>query len=87
MASDSGTLYVGVTNSLERRVYEHKTGRNSGFTQRYSCHKLVYYELHETPQDAIDREKQIKRWSREKKQGLIRELNPPWLDLSDGWYE
>ena len=87
MASESGTLYVGFTNGLEHRVHQHKTGFYDGFTKWYQCHKLVYYEEHQYVLNAIDREKQIKRWRREKKEDLIRTINPQWRDLSIGWYE
>ncbi|MBU1130574.1 GIY-YIG nuclease family protein [Patescibacteria group bacterium] len=81
MASASGTLYVGMTNDLERRVDEHKRGLIECFTKKYSCHKLVYYEHFTDVYEAIEREKQIKRWRREKKQNLIRTINPIWKDL------
>ena len=86
MASDSGTLYVGVTNDLERRLYEHKNNLIDGFTKKYSCHKLVYFEQFNYVKDAINREKQIKKWRREKKEFLIRTINPSWKDLSLEWY-
>ena len=82
MASKSGTLYVGMTNNLQRRVWEHKNNINEGFTKRYSCHKLVYYEHYNYVYDAINREEQIKRWRRQKKEFLIRTINPSWKDLS-----
>ncbi len=85
MASYSGTLYVGITNNLERRVYEHKYNLIEGFTKKYSCHKLVYYEHFTNVYEAINREKQIKRWRREKKQNLIRTINRGWRDLSLEW--
>ncbi|QQR83058.1 GIY-YIG nuclease family protein [Candidatus Peregrinibacteria bacterium] len=88
MASDSGTLYVGVTNDLERRVLEHKEQENpESFTAKYHCHKLVYYEESEEVVAAIEREKQIKKWRREKKQNLIKTVNPKWKDLSEDWYD
>jgi putative endonuclease len=87
MASESGTLYIGVTNSLERRVYEHKSNRNPGFTQKYACHKLVYYEHFTDIEIAIAREKQLKKWRREKKEFLIRTMNRSWKDLSLDWYK
>jgi len=87
MASNSGTLYVGFTNGLEHRVHQHKTEFYDGFTKWYQCHKLVYFEEHEYVLNAIGREKQIKRWRREKKESLIRTINPSWRDLSMGWYE
>ncbi len=81
MASPSGTLYVGMTNDLIRRVSEHKRGNVQGFTKKYSCHKLIYYEHYDYVYDAIEREKEIKKWRREKKQNLIRTINPHWKDL------
>ncbi len=76
-----GTLYVGVTNDLIRRVYEHREGLADGFTKRYGVKMLVYYEQHDTAAAAIQREKNIKHWSREWKIGLILSLNPQWRDL------
>lgn len=87
MASESGTLYVGFTNGLEDRVDQHKYDLIEGFTKKYQCHKLIYFEEHEYVLNAIEREKQIKRWRREKKEDLIRTINPTWKDLSTGWYE
>jgi len=86
MASESGTLYIGVTNNLERRVYEHKNNLIPGFTSKYSCHKLIYFENYSYIDSAIVREKQLKKWRREKKEFLIRTINPSWKDLSEGWY-
>ena len=85
MASESGTLYTGMTNNLERRVYEHKNGLFSGYTKQYKCTKLVYFENYDYVQDAIKREKKIKGWIREKKENLIKEINPHWKDLSLEW--
>lgn len=85
MASNSGTLYIGMTNNLERRVYEHKNNLIDGFTKKYSCHKLVYYEHFTNVYDAMDRERQLKKWRREKKESLIRTINPSWKDLSLDW--
>ena len=79
----NGTIYVGVTNDLVRRVYEHKYNLMPGFTQKYACHRLVYHEAFETMFDAISREKQIKAGSRKKKIILIETLNPQWRDLYD----
>jgi putative endonuclease len=78
-----GTLYVGVTNDLVRRVYEHREGVADGFTKRYGVKLLVYYEQHETVPLAIQREKSIKHWPREWKIDLIVSLNPDWRDLYD----
>lgn len=75
-------MYIGVTNDLERRVSEHKMGIYEGFSKRYKCHSLVYYEHFTDIRDAIDREKQIKKWRRDKKEILIDSINPEWKDLS-----
>jgi putative endonuclease len=77
----NGTIYVGVTSHLVRRVYEHKHHLILGFTQKYDCHRLVYYEYFEAMYDAISREKQIKAGKRKKKIALIEAFNPPWHDL------
>ncbi|MFN3248521.1 GIY-YIG nuclease family protein [Roseibium album] len=79
-----GTLYVGVTNALLKRLYEHREGRGSAFTAKYGVHRLVYFEIHEEIEQAIKREKQIKRWKRAWKVSLIEERNPNWDDLSLG---
>jgi len=76
-----GTLYVGVTNNLVRRVYEHREGLAPGFTKKYGVKMLVYYEAHDTVLAAIQREKNIKHWSREWKIDLILSANPEWRDL------
>ena len=75
-------LYVGVTNNLVRRIYEHKNNLVDGFTAKYNVHKLVYYDYGEDVISAITREKQIKGWTRKKKISLIESMNPKWLDLS-----
>ena len=80
-SSKNGTLYVGVTNDLRRRVHEHKHQMVKGFTQKYCIHHLVYFERHENPESAITREKQIKKWKRLWKIRLINEKNPEWKDL------
>lgn len=82
MASHSRTLYTGVTNSIARRVDEHRRKAYPGFTERYRIDQLVYYEATTDIHMAIAREKQIKGWRREKKIALIESLNPLWLDLS-----
>ena len=76
-----GTIYVGVTNNLVRRVHEHRTNAVRGFTSRYNLHRLVYYEAHETAPLAIQREKTIKHWVRQWKVDLIERDNPNWDDL------
>jgi putative endonuclease len=78
-----GTLYVGVTNDLVRRVYEHREGLIPGFTKRYGVKMLVYYEQYDSPAFAIQREKNIKHWPREWKIDLIVSMNPDWRDLYD----
>lgn len=74
-------LYVGVTNSLEGRLLEHRNGHGSAFTKRYNCHFLVYYERYQYVGKAIAREKEIKGWSRKKKEDLNAEMNPEWCFL------
>lgn len=78
-------LYTGITNNLERRVYEHKNKLVKGFTAKYNINKLVYFDYTEKVISAISREKQIKGWSREKKNELIESTNPEWKDLSEGF--
>lgn len=85
MSSLSRTLYTGVTNNLERRVYEHKQKLIPGFTQEYHVTNLVYYEATPDVRSAIAREKQIKGWLRAKKLALIESANPEWRDLSEDW--
>jgi putative endonuclease len=80
-SSRNGTLYTGVTSNLVERVYQHKQRRTPGFTERYHCTMLVFYEFYEDMITAIDREKQIKAGSRRKKLELVESLNPSWRDL------
>ena len=87
MANDSGTLYIGVTNDLQRRVYEHKKKLVEGFTEKYNITKLVHYEQTNDVMAAIEREKQLKGWIRKKKVALIESENPYWEDLSKDWFE
>ena len=82
MASLSGTLYVGVTNNVARRSFDHKLGEGSAFTKRYDVNRLVYYECFQYIGNAIRREKEIKGWRREEKIALIEALNPSWRDLN-----
>ena len=77
----NGTLYTGITSNLLKRVYEHKHGLVEGFTKKYNVHNLVWYELHESAESAIMREKQIKKWKRDWKLKLIEKVNPRWTDL------
>ncbi len=79
----NGTLYVGVTTDLVKRVYEHKNNLVDGFTKKYHVHMLVYFEMHDDIVTAITREKQIKKWNRSWKIELIEKTNPQWRDLYD----
>ena len=80
----NGTLYVGVTNDLVRRVYEHKEGLAEGFTKHHDVKCLVYFEAHDSVEAAIGREKRLKRWRRDWKISLIERDNPDWVDLYEG---
>jgi putative endonuclease len=82
----NGTLYVGVTSYLARRVWEHRQGFIAGFTKDYAVDKLVWFETYESAYEAISREKQLKKWNREWKIRLIEEMNPYWVDLSETIY-
>ena len=82
VTNSSKTLYIGITDDLSRRIGEHKQKLIKGFTKRYNITKLVYYEVADDPATAITREKQLKRWGRDKKIGLIEDFNPDWKDLS-----
>jgi putative endonuclease len=86
MTNRSRTLYTGVTNDLERRVYEHKQKLIPGYSATYNISRLVYFEATQDIRTAIEREKQIKGWLRRKKVALINSVNPAWTDLSAGWY-
>jgi putative endonuclease len=87
MTNGVRTLYIGVTNDLMRRVYEHKQKLADGFTKKYNITMLVYYEVVSDVNAAITREKQLKGWLRSKKVALVESLNLRWIDLSQGWYE
>ena len=87
MTNNYATLYTGVTNDLQRRVWEHKQMMVPGFAQRYNITRLVYYEETNDVGAAIAREKEIKGWVRAKKVALIESVNPNWQDLSAGWFE
>ena len=80
----NGTLYIGVTSDLAKRVWEHKNDSVEGFTKKYGVHRLVYYELHDDMPAAITREKQVKKWNRAWKLELIENQNPGWNDLWEG---
>ena len=81
----NGTLYVGVTNNLERRMFEHKHKLVEGFTKKYRLDRLIYFEVFQYVNDAIKREKNIKKWKRQWKINLIEEENPDWEDLAKDW--
>ena len=85
MASRTRVLYCGITNSLQRRVRQHKDGTHPGFSKTYRCTRLVWFQAFQYVDNAILREKQIKRWRRDKKLTLIQEQNPSWQDLSEDW--
>jgi putative endonuclease len=85
LTNRSGTLYVGMTNNLARRLYEHRHKLIPGFTSDYNIDRLVYFECSGDVRAAIAREKQIKRWRREKKMALIESVNRDWHDLSQKW--
>ena len=87
MTNQSRTLYVGFTNDIRQRVRQHKDDLVEGFTSRYKIDRLVYFEVFSDAYSGIAREKQIKKWRREKKVRLIARDNPDWRDLSDGWYD
>jgi len=78
-------MYVGMTRNLQRRLYEHKHKQIEGFTTKYNINKLVYYEQTSDVMAALEREKEIKKWRREKKNNLVNKSNPEWLDLSELW--
>lgn len=86
-ASLSGTLYIGITNNLRRRVFEHKQGTIEGFTQRYEVDRLLHWESFDDVHKAIAREKQLKGRRREKKIALFEKANPSWKDLAKDWYD
>ena len=79
-------LYIGVTNELERRANEHSLGLGSAFARQYNAHKLIYFEAYPDPRSTIAREKQLKNWSRQKKEALIAQTNPEWRDLLEEMY-
>ena len=81
----NSVLYIGVTSNLPRRLYEHKNHLVDGFSSKYNTNKLVYFEETCDVYSAISREKQLKKWSRSKKNELIAKVNPQWADLSEGW--
>ena len=87
MAIRSHTLYIEITGDPQKRVFQHKWKEHDGFTARYNCHRLVWYESHDQVTKAIAREKELKGWRRARKIALIESINPTWADLSRDWYE
>ncbi|MBN2313406.1 MAG: GIY-YIG nuclease family protein [Sedimentisphaerales bacterium] len=87
MTNRSGTLYIGVTNNIRKRIFQHKNQLVEGFTKKYNINRLLYYETFSDIHSAIAREKSIKGWLRSKKIELIETINPNWADLSKDWYE
>lgn len=83
LTNHSKTLYIGVTSNLQKRMWEHKNKSLEGFTKKYNINQLIYYEQTDSAYSAIAREKQLKKWRREKKINLIEKINPLWIDLSD----
>lgn len=81
------TLYIGVTNNLKRRIYEHKNKLVAGFTQKYNLTQLIYFEEYNDIEQALNREKQLKKWRRSKKEKLINKMNPKWRNLSEDIYK
>ena len=86
LSSRSRVLYIGVTNDLAKRLWQHKNHVFAGFSAEYNVTRLVHFEETSDVREAIAREKEIKRWRREKKVALIESMNPHWNDLSEGWY-
>ena len=80
-------LYTGVTNNIERRVWEHRNGEGGAFTKKYNCHYLLFYEDYADVNNAIAREKQLKNWHRQWKIDLIKKDNPEMIDLAEGWFQ
>jgi putative endonuclease len=87
MASRSRSLYIGVTGDLHKRVFQHKWKEHNGFTARYNCDRLIWFERHQYIGIAISREKELKDWRRSREIALIESPNPTWIDLSRDWYE
>ena len=85
--SPTGTLYVGMTNDLERRIYQHKHELIDGFTKKYNITRLAYFEETTDVNAAIQREKEIKGWRRSKKISLVKSMNPTWKDLAEDWFD
>ena len=87
VASRSRTIYIGVTGDLRKRVFQHKWKEYEGFSSKYNCDRLVWFEHYQNVAKAITRETQLKKWRRAKKLALIERMNPAWVDLSRDWFE
>jgi putative endonuclease len=85
MSTNSGTLYIGMTGFVDTRIFQHKSGEMDGFTKKYECKRLVYYERYDDVYVAKRRERQLKGWRRDKKIALIEKMNPRWEDLAEHW--
>jgi putative endonuclease len=85
VASRTGTLYTGMSGFIDTRIFQHKSGALGGFTKKYKCDRLVYYERYDDVRKAKRRELQLKGWRREKKISLIEKMNPRWQDLAENW--
>ncbi len=85
ISNNRSALYIGVTNNIQRRIFEHKQHAIDGYTKKYNCVNLVYFEETSSIEDAIAREKQLKKWGRNKKNALVESMNPNWVDLSLDW--
>ncbi len=85
MASNTGTLYIGMTGDIYTRIMQHKNKSIEGFSSKYDCHRLVWYESWDDPRTAVNREKELKGWVRRKKIELIESKNPRWADLAETW--
>lgn len=85
MTSSTGTLYIGMTGFVDTRIFQHKSGELDGFTKKYNCDRLVYYEEYDDVYAAKRRERQLKGWRRDKKIALIEKMNPRWEDLAENW--
>jgi putative endonuclease len=86
ITNKTGTLYIGLTNNIKKRIYEHKNKLIEGFTKKYNIDRLLYFETFRDMDSAIAREKTLKGWLRKKKLELIRDSNPEWKDISEKWY-
>ena len=87
LSNNFGAIYIGVTNNLDRRLYEHRYISRSGYVHKYKVHRLIYFENTEDINSALSREKELKGWTRKKKLELVRRSNPGFKDLGEGWFD